>query len=134
MFNTTHIHKTAPYAQEITVNEHRAATDESMRIIQEMEDKVISRLLCKGHTKHPMFDLKWMVWRRPDLRDNVQFRGVITLQEATYDITGVIDQWEATRQEDIFEYVRQKVLEALSGYLTAHAFDSCTAFREVLQP
>lgn len=36
-----------PYAKTVTIHEHRAPTDDSLRLCQEMEEKVLQRILCR---------------------------------------------------------------------------------------
>lgn len=46
MFNTYHTHRTAaPYPQHVESHEHRAPTDESVRLLREMEQKAIDSVI-----------------------------------------------------------------------------------------
>lgn len=49
MFNTHHYHRTehVPYTKDVRVTEHRAPTDESIKILNEMEEKAITNAVKK---------------------------------------------------------------------------------------
>lgn len=52
LFTTTHIHPSrtetelVPYAKKIKITEHRAPTDESIKLVNEMREKVLRDMVC----------------------------------------------------------------------------------------
>jgi len=47
------------------IHEHRAPTDESMRLVREMEEKVRGEILSAGTIKNTKLDIQWATVRNP---------------------------------------------------------------------
>ena len=51
MFDNINVRPQAPYPQTVTVHEHRAATDESIRLLAEMQEKARRSLIESADVK-----------------------------------------------------------------------------------
>lgn len=120
MFDT-HIHRTAaPYPQTITRHEHRAPTDESVRLLKEMQDKAQEAMILAFRTEANGFKLVTHVY--PDhLRNVLNLRLRFTLNETEIDRTIELpNSAESMNRDEWLKRIRDEVAKAIAGYIVLH--------------
>jgi len=117
MFNRTIVQpqqtRLVPY--EKTVTEHRAPTDESMRLVQEMEEKVTRSILDRGQSTDNELNYKWMAVHDV-MGDSVKVRGRLSINGKPIDI--LVEVPFRTEHDRIGELIKTQILKTLSVALT----------------
>jgi hypothetical protein len=68
MFDTHH-HSHAPSRVNVTTAEHRAPTDDSVRLLTEMEEKVLKRILSRHTLQDNTFNAEWYIIQHNHIDD-----------------------------------------------------------------
>lgn len=67
MFDTKHYHEqtnvTREVVKQVNVQEHRAPTDESVRILQEMQEKALESIICAQRCENNVFNYNIFIRR-----------------------------------------------------------------------
>lgn len=124
MFNVTNnITKTArtehvPFCKEI--HEFKAPTDDSIKILNEMQDKVIQNILARGHTIDNTLNASWFVHADDKTRSTI-FVCRFVLNGQNYDFEFNISSL-GTRQryipmEGLADELINKITEKVSSVL-----------------
>jgi hypothetical protein len=68
MFDNHH-HSHAPSRVNVTTTEHRAPTDDSVRLLTEMEEKVLKRILSRHTLQDNTFNAEWYIIQHNHIDD-----------------------------------------------------------------
>ncbi len=83
-----------PVPYDKTVNEHRAPTDDSIRLLNEMTDKAKRNVLHAIHLKSNIIDCAVVYYRNDNFYGKIDFCLKFDLNGTTHEIDGQIDQHE----------------------------------------
>ena len=123
MFNTTRIYNTTNHPETIDVIEHRAPTDESIKILREMEKEVLDNIISMGKIEDNMFNIKWYIY--PDKHSwDERCLCVFKLNGKEYDFEFLLPS-KYTERSQIIPEIRSRVLEKLTGVLMIDLFKEC---------
>jgi hypothetical protein len=118
MFNT-YITKEAPrYPQTITKHEHRAPTDESVRLLKEMEMKAEEKMIEAVRLENNVFKAVYRVFDNP--RD-MNYKCVVQYSLNNRDFTGefTMNHREVYPAKEIAFRVLEKIQDMMARHLTA---------------
>lgn len=123
MFNTTKVYNTTNHPKTIEVNEHRAPTDESIKILREMEEKVMNNIISMGKIEDNIFNTKWYIFH-----DNYSWeekcRCVFTLNGKEYKFEFYLPS-KYTEKSQIIPKIKEDLLKKLSEVLMDDLFRNC---------
>jgi len=122
MFNTYNLRggSTDVYVKQ-TVTEKRAPTDDSVRLLMEMEDKALDKLVSITKLENNFFKATWHTF--DDYMNgglNIICRFELNGKEEKFDFK--ICKFECRNDQELIEKVREKVLERLSRIFTYELF------------
>lgn len=92
-----------PYDKTVTVNERRAPTDESIRLLNEMQEKVIANVLQKINVSNNIFSGSIVIWKDQRKPFSMQYTLKFKLNEEEYSITKEMDGGERLYASDQVE-------------------------------
>lgn len=124
MFDT-HIHKRGPQYVSVNTQEHRAPTDESVRLLAEMQKAALESIIARGHLQSNELNVDWVVhqdnWSREctaicrfDLNGK-EVRLKVPIKESDLRI-------DPTR---VAHAVRDAVLKELATVIAYQLFENC---------
>lgn len=113
MFNKTIIHQHATsYPSHVSITEKRAPTDESVKLLKEMEEKAEEKLLEACELKNNLFTCTWFTWK-----DVCALRVVIRMKINNVDMNLSVNlhslDWMRLSQEEKAEKIKNECLKAL---------------------
>jgi hypothetical protein len=115
MFDTIHVRTAAPYPQEI--HEHRAPTDASVKLLSELEQAALDKVLSVNRLENNLVHAEWAVIDEPmrmELR--VVCRMKINGQEMKFE-TDVDRPWRTDSHRQVIERIYQKLAHCIVGQL-----------------
>lgn len=101
MFNTYINKKTeyVPYEKTVTVNEHKAPTDESVRLLNEFQEEAKQNLLAKLHVNDNTFNHTALLFmNNPSILDEVQWIAKFQLNGKEIKLRGKMTHEEFTKR------------------------------------
>lgn len=98
--------------REINVEEHRAPTDESVRLLREMEKEAESKLTSVNRIENSLVDAVWYVIEDPICFD-IKIKVVFKLNGHQFEKTIVLD-----KTDFYFKSGAQKVVEAIADQIS----------------
>jgi hypothetical protein len=87
-----------PFCKEVRVEEHRAPTDESIKLLNEMQDSALKNILARGFTENNVLKANWLVYQEPTRLSHI-FVCRFTLNNKDYDF-----EFEISRMRDNIRY------------------------------
>jgi len=125
MFNTTRVYNTTNHPRTLEVKEHRAPTDESARLLKELEWEAMNKIVATGKVEDNKFNAKWYIWGDPMAWED-WCRCVFTLNEKMYDFEFRLPgKWDASNSAEYGEYMRKQVLEKLTIIFLDELWKNC---------
>lgn len=112
MFNTTKIEYGGP--SEIEVTEKRAPTDESVRLLIEMERAAMNKIIASGKVEDNIINYKWYIMNdHASWEDYVRCVFTVNGKECDFEFR-LPGKYEVSSGMEYAEYMRDKVLEKLT--------------------
>lgn len=113
MFNKTIIHQHTPsYPSHVSVTEKRAPTDESVKLLKEMEKKAEEKLLEACELKNNLFTCTWFT-----MREMFSIRVLIRMKINNVEMNIPVDldglDWMRFSLEEKAEKIKNECLKAL---------------------
>lgn len=106
-------------------HEHRAPTDDSIRIYKEMEEKAQNSLLASFQLRSNTLECAWIVTEDPRTCDKVaKCKLVMNGQESKFEVPLPYGLRYLTEPKEIAKTIREKVIEHISAMLTIELFES----------
>ena len=104
------------------MHEHRAPTDESVRLLKEMEEKAAQKLIATVRLQDNTFNATCHVFHHPcEMR--VEFIVRFSLNGREYEIKSSEDQFELSRlTETAAQKMHKAVIEKLAALITLESF------------
>ncbi len=124
-----HINKTehVPYAKTVTINEIKAPTDESVRLINEFEDKARKNIIAKIHIDENYLKAIAIFYQEELPLNRVTYHIKFTLNGREYNLQDHIDNFEWRQElsktyiglgnEAIFKILHKKFAEIIAKEL-----------------
>lgn len=119
MWDRTVINPTRVVETSRTIHEHRAPTDESVKLLMEMEQKALEKLLSITRLENNTLNAVWSTFQTfEDARFHIVCRYQLngSANEIKFDFCGRPDPIE------IASVVRTRLVDELSVYLTEELF------------
>lgn len=113
-----------PYVKkvEVTVNEHRAPTDKSVELLNEMTEKVKQNIIESIQVKNNVVDGAVIYFQNDMFPDKVRFVVKFQLNGTDHTVEGEIDRWElmgaSTNTPFKSEKVMRIVYQKVAGLIT----------------
>lgn len=123
MFNTTKVYNTTNHPKTIEVKEHRAPTDESVKILREMEKEILDNIISMGKIEDNVFNVKWYIYPDRNSWDDV-CRCVFTLNGKEYDFDFNLPG-KFVETSRIIPTIKEKILERITNVLMDDLFKTC---------
>lgn len=108
MFDTI-VHKkdSVPYAKNVTINEHRAPTDESIKIYSEMVEKSRKSIVDKIVINDNSFNIKAMVYENYyDYTFHCHYK--FSLNKEQFEGEFIIDEYDLLARDEIMRLIYEK--------------------------
>jgi len=127
MFDRTIIHtptRTEYVDRNITVNEHRAPTDQSVKLLSEMEKAAEDKLICRGEIRNNILSAQWSVFQ--DIASGMMDYKVavrIKLNEKEHIIKFPIQYKYGRNEHEIVIAVRDKLSSLIAEQILIDAFN-----------
>lgn len=119
MFDTIRISESPRYPQ--TVHEHKAPTDESVRLLREMEAAAEKRVFERGHVQNSELDVRWCIyWSNDSDSEKVRLRYKYGGRPVTLDLCASGYRYLAPKDRAIF--IQKAVIESLSKEIVHEIF------------
>lgn len=126
MFDTHH-HGPRSVSVHSTSHEHRAPTDESVRLLKEMEAAALAKLLSVTRLESNTLKATWHVFEDHPI-DSAQAICRFELNGQEHKITVDLERARRHLQPEQLAYqIRDKVVEKLANILTAELFAEATS-------
>lgn len=127
MFDTIVHHKQPNYPQHVAVTEKRAPTDESVRLLAEMEAAARERVISTGRLDNNVANCEWLVMPQGLGTDReLIVRVKINGREERRSVTLGLDEADAAQ---VAAKVHAAVLDAVASVISVDAF--AAAFNHV---
>lgn len=123
MFNTTKVYNTTNHPKTIEVKEHRAPTDESIKILREMEQKIMDNIVSMGKIEDNVFNIKWYIFSDHYSWED-RCRCVFTLNGKEYDFEFLLPNNRLSTSQ-IIPKIKEEFLNKLSRILMDDLFKNC---------
>jgi len=92
MFNTTNVNSPSkefiPYDKKVSITEHRAPTDESLRILNEMREKVKGDIVARVILNDNLFNVTAFIFRNDVLHDQYEWLARYTINGKEFTPSG----------------------------------------------
>jgi len=135
LFSTTHHHTTKtvgiPYEKTVTVNEHRAATDESIRMLNEMQEKAKDNIIHTIKIEENYLKAIAVYYHDPLIIDRLEFYLKFKLNGKEYCINDHINKMDWRKEaltgytglghEYIFKVLHKKFSEMIAEELMSQS-------------
>lgn len=90
LLSTTHHYHTKtvrePYEKSVTINQHRAPTDESVRLLKEFQEKAVKNLIDSVRINTMGIDVMVFVFNQEMISDEVELRVVFNINGHNYKL------------------------------------------------
>lgn len=124
MFNTTRVYNTTNHPRTLEVKEHRAPTDESARLLKELEQEAMNKIVAMGKVEDNKFNTKWYI-----LQCNADFeqtcKCIFTLNGKEYDLEFRLPHDRYQDSSNIIPQIRERIIEKLGQILLEDLFKNC---------
>ena len=114
MFNTTRVYNTTNHPRTLEVKEHRAPTDESARLLKELEQEAMNKIVAMGKVEDNVFNAKWyitsdyMAWED-------RCRCIFTMNGKEHDFEFRLPgKFEASNTKEYVDHMKKEVLNKLT--------------------
>ena len=128
LFSTTHHYHTktvkVPYEKKVTVHEHRAPTDESVKLLNEMQEKALRNIIATIKIEQNFLKAAAIYFRDDVVKDRMTYHIRFELNGKEYRIEGHIDNFEWSQEmsrlymglghEAVFKALHKKFSEAVA--------------------
>lgn len=114
--------------KNIQVTEKRAPTDESIKILREMEEKMFDKVLFMGKVEDNVFNAKWYIFHDQYSWDEQYCKCVFTLNGKEYDFKFKLPSKFVDRDQ-IIPIIKDEILKKLS---TIFAIDLLGNHKEII--
>jgi len=96
IFSTTHIHKgeTVAYEKSVTVHEHKAPTDESVKLLNEMQEKAQRNILKTIKIEENYLKAVVVIFKNNFIEDRIDYGAKFILNGEEHIVEGYIDKFE----------------------------------------
>lgn len=106
--------------RNITVTEKRAVTDESVKLLNEFQEKALENLLLKGETDNNIISARWYIFKSYlDYSYAKSIRVVVTLNNKEYLIEDLISYFDIEDKstsdilKKVYEMISKKITEVI---------------------
>ena len=143
IFSTTHHHtksESVPYAKNVTINENRAATDDSVRLLNEFEEKAKKNIICKLQIETNTIKAMGIYFRDEMIDRRVHFDIKFSLNGKEVLIQDYVDSFEWREEmmemymgfgnQVIYKLVLKKMAEMIAEELLNQSPDFVRALAE----
>ena len=121
IFTKHHHHyteKTVPYVREINVTEHKAPTDESIRLLNEFEEKARENIIKKIKVNDNSLNIVSVAYYEDQITRELRVHIKFSINGKEYLIKTIIDENKifdvgSNLQKIIFETIAQDIMEKL---------------------
>lgn len=114
MFNTTTVYNTKNHPRTLEIKEHRAPTDESVRILKELEQEAMNKIVAMGKVEDNIFNAKWYIFNDCMAWED-RCRCVFTMNGKEHDFEFKLPgKFEVSNSEEFVEYMKKEVLNKLT--------------------
>ena len=103
------------------VTEKRAPTDESIKILREMEEKILNNIISMGKVEDNVFNTKWYIFHDQYSWDGQYCKCVFTLNGKEYDFKFKLPSKFVDRDQ-IIPIIKDEILKKLSAIFTIDLF------------
>ncbi len=131
LFSTTHHHHTktvsVPYEKNVTVNEHKAPTDKSVELLNEMQEKAQRNVIATIKIEENFLKAVAIYYRDEMIMDRMTYHIRFELNGKEYTIEDYIDKFEWRQEmsksymglghETIFRALHKKFSEMVANEL-----------------
>ena len=137
MFNksTTFIFADAPVQTNTTIHEHRAPTDESIKLFKEMQDKAFTSVISNIEVETNIFTGKIVCFNRNYYNGyDYQLIFIFNLGNERFEIKENIDEFEfrVLNKENLIEKLFEKVSFVIADKLFKQAISENYEFKDFL--
>lgn len=131
LFNTTHIHngktELVPYCQKIEVNEKRAPTDESVRLLNEMQEKAKKNIISIIEIKENWIQAICIYYTDEAINNRLNFQMKFILNNNEYFIESHINKHDWNNEYQGYlglgsEIVYKKLIKRFSEAIADEMF------------
>ncbi len=105
----------------IQVTEKRTPTDESIKILREMEEKMLNNIISMGKVEDNVFNAKWYIFHDQYSWDDQYCRCVFTLNGKEYDFKFKLPS-KYTYTSEIIPNIKEEILKKLTTIFITDLF------------
>jgi len=119
MFNSRHFHDNRTsirFPDTIEVNEHRAPTDESIRLMEQMHDKAIKNIIAKVKVDDNLVNGEFFMIEQPWNMNEVKLWFKFKINGHEFNIEREVSRSEFELDEDSYQ-IRRKLYEIGKSYM-----------------
>lgn len=116
LFSSTHHHhhksstEYVPYEKKVTVHEHKAPTDQSIELLNEMTEKAKQNIVDSIHIKNNIIDCALIYFQDDITTDSLRYVVRFKLNGKEYKLDGRIERFELMEQGRAFHYRHEGVM------------------------
>jgi hypothetical protein len=123
---TTHVHNTTLSPSHISIHEHRAPTDESIKIYREIEQKAIDNIVAAGRVEDNIINFKWFIRTDHMSFDDEICRCEFTLNGKVYNFEFVLPRHAFERTPEVLgEKIHEEILKSLKKIFAGDFYKTC---------
>lgn len=123
MFNIYKNYSNTYHPNKLEVKEYKAPTDESIKILRDMEQKMLDNIISMGKVEDNIFNVKWYIY--PDQHSwEDRCRCVFTLNNEKHDFDFLLSG-KFTNTSEVIPAIREKILDRLTGVLGMNLLKNC---------
>lgn len=132
MFDT---HHHGPARVNVTTTEHRAPTDDSVRLLSEMEEKVLKRILSRHTLQDNAFNAEWYIIQHNHI-DDMELVCRFKLNGEEKKITLNLCRFDIRMQDPMVtvKKVCEAVQQEIAKILTVELFQKNREMRNLARP
>lgn len=123
MFDTTKVYNTTNHPKTIEVKEHRAPTDESVKILKELEKEAMDKIVAMGKVEDNVFNAKWYIYGDQYSWED-WCRCVFILNGKEYDFKFLLP-CKYVSMSEIIPTIKSEILNKLTNIFTDSLFKTC---------
>lgn len=127
MFNT-YITKSQPYDKTVTIHEHRAPTDDSIKLLNEFQDKALQNLIKTVPIKNNIIDGIVFLFESNVASYSRKFIFRFKINGIEYQIEDEYEIGDLIQSTYDNSYLPSKVINKLSQIIAMHLFKDSTNF------
>lgn len=115
MFDKTYV-QAGPQSMDVTVHEHRAPTDESVKILRDAEERAQERLLSITRLESNEFNATWHVSRRMD-NCHVEIVCRFSLNGTEHRVNISAPEEKAANEHELMDMVQDAIEKKMTNIL-----------------